>query len=118
MRRLASPVTACVQEMETAVRLGINLVAMIWEDHEYGLIAWKQDNHFGRHTDLKFGNPDWLKLADSFGWYGARVERAAELKGGLERAFDAGRPALLVVPIDYRENAILSERLGNLSCPI
>ena len=59
-----------VQEIETAKRLGGNFVAMIWEDREYGLIAWKQSNEFGRHTDLAFDNPDWLKLAESFGWAG------------------------------------------------
>ena len=59
-----------VQEMETAVRFNSNIVVMIWEDHEYGLIAWKQTTEFGRHTDLAFGNPDWLQLAAAFGWGG------------------------------------------------
>ena len=54
-----------VQEMETAVRLGSNIVVMVWEDHAYGLIAWKQQTHFGRHTDLAFGNPDWKTLAQA-----------------------------------------------------
>ena len=40
-----------VQEMETATRLGSNIVVMVWADNEYGLIAWKQETHFGRHTD-------------------------------------------------------------------
>ena len=57
-----------VQEMETARRLGCNFVTMVWEDGGYGLIAWKQDNEFKRHTDLSFGNPDWLRLAEAFGW--------------------------------------------------
>jgi len=103
-----------VQEMETAVRLRTPIVTMIWEDKSYGLIAWKQDNEFGRHVPLSFDNPDWVKLAESFGWAGFRVERSAELKGALERAFAANRPALLAIPIDYRENALLSERLGKL----
>ncbi len=107
-----------VQEMETAVRLRANVVAMVWEDHEYGLIAWKQDNNFGRHTDLAFGNPDWLKLAEAFGWHGAGVQASSQLESELEAAFGAGRPALVVVPIDYRENALLSQRLGQLACPI
>ena len=59
-----------VQELETAARLGTNIVCMIWEDGGYGLIAWKQETQFGRHTDLSFGNPDFVKLADSFGWKG------------------------------------------------
>ena len=52
-----------VQEMETARRLNSNIVVMIWEDHAYGLIAWKQQNEFGHHTELNFGNPDWMQLA-------------------------------------------------------
>jgi acetolactate synthase-1/2/3 large subunit len=107
-----------VQEMETARRRGTNVVVMVWEDGEYGLIAWKQTTHFGRHTDLAFGNPDWVKLAESFDWAGIRVERARDLAPALERAFAADRPALVVVPIDYAENMLLTERLGHLPCPI
>ena len=57
---------------------------MVWEDGGYGLIAWKQENEFGRHTDLAFGNPDWVQLAEAFGWRGVRVERSADLAGALE----------------------------------
>jgi acetolactate synthase-1/2/3 large subunit len=103
-----------VQEMETARRLGANLVAMVWEDREYGLISWKQDVEFGRHVPLGFDNPDWVKLAESFGWAGFRVDRSRDLRGALEKAFAANRPALVAIPIDYRENALLSQRLGKL----
>ncbi|GMR00848.1 MAG: acetolactate synthase large subunit [Gammaproteobacteria bacterium] len=107
-----------VQEMETAKRLNVNIVTMIWEDHQYGLIAWKQQNEFGRHTDLSFGNPDWLKLADSFDWSGHKVENSKDLVSTLEQAFNEEGPSLVVIPIDYRENLILTERLGNIACPI
>jgi len=107
-----------VQEMETAKRLNVNIVTMVWEDHMYGLIAWKQQNEFGKHTDLTFGNPDWLKLADSFGWTGHKVENSKDLLSTLETAFNEDGPTLVVVPIDYRENMILTERLGNIACPI
>ena len=107
-----------VQEMETAVRLGTNVVAMVWEDGGYGLISWKQDTEFGRHTELSFGNPDWLELASSFGWAGFRCNRSRDLRSTLEKAFAAGRPALVQVPIDYRENTRLTERLGDIACPI
>ncbi len=107
-----------VQEMETAKRLNVNIVTMIWEDNMYGLIAWKQQNEFGKHTDLSFGNPDWLKLADSFGWSGHKVENSRDLVNTLEKAFNEEGPSLVVVPIDYRENMILTERLGNIACPI
>ena len=107
-----------VQEMETAKRLNSNIVTMIWEDHEYGLIAWKQENEFGKHTDLSFGNPDWLLLAESFGWHGHKVNDSADLVDVLEKAFNEEGPSLIVIPIDYRENMILIERLGNIACPI
>lgn len=107
-----------VQEMETAVRLNLPIVAMVWEDGEYGLISWKQRGHFGTNTDLSFGNPDWVKLAESFGWEAERVERSRDLAGALERALGSDRPSLIVIPIDYSENDKLSARLGQIACPI
>jgi len=107
-----------VQEMETAHRLGSSIVVMVWEDNEYGLIAWKQENQFGRHTDLSFGSPDWKQLASAFGWHGHYVENSRDLVPALEGAFNEKGPSLVVVPIDYRENMILTERLGDIACPI
>jgi acetolactate synthase-1/2/3 large subunit len=107
-----------VQEMETARRLDANFTALVWEDGAYGLIAWKQEGEFGHHTDLSFGNPDWLELASAFGWNGFYCKRSRDLKGVLERSFEADGPSLVVVPIDYRENKLLTERLGNIACPI
>jgi acetolactate synthase-1/2/3 large subunit len=107
-----------VQEMETARRLNSSIVVMVWEDKEYGLISWKQQTHFGSHTDLSFNNPDWLKLADSFGWNGHYVENSKDLIAVLENAFNEAGPSLVVVPIDYRENIKLTERLGDIACPI
>jgi acetolactate synthase-1/2/3 large subunit len=107
-----------VQEMETAKRLGANIVVMVWEDGTHGLIAWKQEIQFGRHTDVSFGNPEWMALAKAFGWGGHRVERSRELSGVLETAFEEDGPSLVVLPIDYRENALLMERLGDIECPI
>lgn len=107
-----------VQEMETAKRLGSNVVVMVWEDFAYGLIAWKQDNEFGKHTELSFGNPDWMLLAQSFGWNGFDVQNSVDLLPTLEQAFEADGPSLVVVPIDYRENMLLTQRLGDIACPI
>jgi acetolactate synthase-1/2/3 large subunit len=107
-----------VQEMETAVRVGANIAVMVWEDHGYGLIGWKQDNEFGRHTNLSFGNPDWVKLAESFGWRGRTVKRSRDLLPALQESLQEAGPSLIVIPIDYRENALLTERLGRISCPI
>ncbi|KEQ17000.1 acetolactate synthase large subunit [Endozoicomonas numazuensis] len=107
-----------VQEMETARRYHCNLTVMVWEDKEYGLIAWKQTDHFGSHTPLSFDNPDWLKLAESFGWQGHKVENSRELETVLSIAMNEDGPSLVVIPIDYRENQILSSRLGDITCPI
>ncbi len=101
-----------VQEMETATRLGSDMTMLVWEDGGYGLISWKQDDHFGSHTDLEFGNPDWLKLAESFGWHGQYVSNARDLRGALQNAIDHKGPSLIVIPIDYGENQKLSNKLG------
>ena len=107
-----------LQEMETAKRLDSSIVVMVWEDHEYGLIAWKQENEFNHHTDLSFGNPDWLQLASSFGWHGHRCENSRDLRQTLEAAFSEDGPSLVVIPIDYRENALLTKKLGEITATI
>lgn len=107
-----------VQEMETAKRIGSNIVVMVWADNEYGLIAWKQETHFGHHTDLSFGNPDWLTLAAAFGWNGHYVEESEHLATTLEAALEEKGPSLVVIPIDYRENPLLTKKLGEITCTI
>jgi len=107
-----------VQDMETARRLDSNITVMVWEDNAYGLIAWKQQNHFGRHTDLSFGNPDWRSLTDAFGWSGFRCEDSSRLEATLEEAFTTKGPSLVVIPIDYEENAKLTQRLGEIEVQI
>ncbi|ANO50708.1 acetolactate synthase large subunit [Woeseia oceani] len=107
-----------VQEMETAKRLNSNIVVMVWADGGYGLISWKQDTEFGTHTDLSFGNPDWLTLAASFGWHGHFVSNSADLEGTLRTALDEQGPSLLVIPIDYRENPLLTRKLGEITSTI
>ena len=107
-----------VQEMETARRLHSNITVMVWEDHAYGLIAWKQSDEFDRHTDLSFGNPDWMQLAEAFGWRGYRVEESVKLEETLATALVQPGPSLVIIPIDYRENALLSRKLGELTCAI
>ena len=104
-----------VQEMETARRLNSNIVVMVWEDGEYGLIKWKQQDHFDRHSDLRFTNPDWKLLAESFGWNGHVVARSTDLADTLETALREAGPSLVVVPIDYRENLELTRRMGVLT---
>ncbi|MDZ7768029.1 MAG: acetolactate synthase large subunit [Woeseiaceae bacterium] len=107
-----------VQEMETARRLNSNIAVMVWEDGGYGLIAWKQETEFGMHTDLSFGNPDWLTLAGAFGWNGHYVGASRDLAGVLAKALDEDGPSLVVIPIDYRENPLLTKKLGEITSQI
>ena len=107
-----------VQEMETAKRLNSNIVMLVWEDNAYGLIAWKQENEFGRHTDLSFGNPEWMGLAACFGWSGHYCSESTELADTLEAAFNEDGPSLVVIPIDYRENPLLTQKLGEITATI
>ncbi len=104
-----------VQEMETARRYNSNITMLVWEDNAYGLIAWKQFNHFGKHTSLSFGNPDFVKLAECFGWYGFRCDDSSKLQDTLRESFEADGPSLIVIPIDYEENNKLTQRMGELT---
>ena len=107
-----------VQEMETAKRLNSNITVMVWEDNAYGLIAWKQWAHFGKHTELSFGNPKWSALAEAFGWHFQTTDDSSELSSIIQTAADHQGPSLIVIPIDYSENQKLTERLGKLTCAI
>ena len=103
------------QELETAKRIGAAVVVIVWRDDGYGLIDWKQRNEFGRPFAVEFGNPDIVDFARSFGIAGFRPESADDLYPTLMRALELGEPAVIDVPIDYRENVRLTERLGALS---
>lgn len=102
------------QELETAKRIGAAIRVLVWRDDGYGLIDWKQRNQFGRPFGTDFGNPDFVAYAESFGIAGFRPASAADLLPTLERALAVDGPSLVEVPIDYRENLRLTERLGAL----
>jgi acetolactate synthase-1/2/3 large subunit len=100
------------QELETAVRLGLNLVVLIVQDDAYGMIRWKQAVDGFPDHGLTFGNPDFVKYAEAFGAGGARVEAVDALGPALEAAFAAGGVHLISVPIDYTDNVrVLVEQL-------
>jgi len=103
------------QELETAKRIRANVTVVVWRDDGYGLIDWKQRNEFGSPFGVTFGNPDFVAYAQSFGIAGFRPASAADLGPTLARALDVDGPALVEVPIDYRENLRLTEHLGALS---
>lgn len=92
------------QEMETAVRLKMNLVVLILNDSAYGMIKWKQANMDFPDFGLDFGDPDFVKYADSYGATGHRVENAGHLRPLLEQCFNAGGVHLVDCPVDYSDN--------------
>ena len=102
------------QEIETAMRMKVPIVILIWNDCSYGLIEWKQMNIYGRHTNVQFTNPDFVKYADSFGAKGYRVERAEDLLPILKTALADNTVSIIDCPVDYRENLKLTEKLGSM----
>ncbi|MCC2641559.1 MAG: Thiamine pyrophosphate enzyme central domain family [Nitrospira sp.] len=103
------------QELETAVRLALPIVILIWRDDGYGVIRWNQQVRFKRTSGVEFGNPDFIAYAESFGAAGFRVEGPLELTEVLTKALACGRPAVVDCPVDYAENIRLSDRLHRLS---
>ena len=101
------------QELETAMRLKLNLVVLIVEDRAYGMIRWKQAVDGFADFGMTFGNPDFVKYAESYGARGHRIAAAGELVPTLEAAFAAGGVHLVVVPVDYSENTrVFVDELG------
>tara|TARA_B100001057_G_C22392392_1_gene772710 strand:- start:44 stop:664 length:621 start_codon:yes stop_codon:yes gene_type:complete len=108
-----------VQDLETAVRNNINVVAVVWLDGEYGLIKWKQQVQFkGDHSDLTFANPNFNDLANSFGMWGKQIESTDQFIPALNEAFKQKGPAIIGVPVDYTENMKLTQHLGKVSAII
>jgi len=106
------------QELETALRVGTPFVTLIFNDNGYGLIEWKQINQFGEASFIKFGNPDFVKFAESMGLKGYRVESAEDLIPTLKMALEQPIPSVIDCPVDYRENIRFSQQAGDLSCEI
>ena len=103
------------QELETATRLGTPFVVLVFNDRSYGLIRWKQMQHFDRAAFVDFGNPDFVKYAESFGARGYRVDSAEELVPKLRAALSSNQLSIIDCPVDASENLRLTQRLGTLA---
>ncbi len=101
-------------ELETAVREGVHITVLVWVDGGYGLIGWKQELHLGRTDAVSFGNPDFVRFAESFGAKGYQIGSADELLPILRTALADDAVSVIACPVDYTENARLLERLGGL----
>jgi acetolactate synthase I/II/III large subunit len=103
-----------VQELETAVREHVAIIVLVWRDDGYGVIRWNQQKLFGRTGLVDFGNPDFVKLAQSFGAEGMRVTIPSELRPCLIEACAYDGPVVIDCPVDYSENMKLTEQLRAL----
>ena len=106
------------QEIETALRMKTPFVILIWNDNGYGLIEWKQMNDFGRPSNVKFSNPDFVKYAQSFGAKGYRIEKGEDLLPTLKNALADNTVSIIDCPVDYSENLKLTAKLGEMICPV
>ncbi len=106
------------QEIDTALRMGLDFVILIFNDSKYGLIEWHQLRHFERATAIDFVNPDFVMLAESFGAKGYRVNSAEEFIPTLEAALNDGTVSVIDCPVDYAENMKLTGKLKTLKSPI
>lgn len=100
------------QEMETAVRLKMNIIVLILNDSSYGMIRWKQANMGFEDWGLEYGNPDFVKYAESYGAHGHRVSSSENLRETLEKCLSTPGVHLIDCPVDYSENdEILNNRI-------
>ena len=107
------------QEMETAVRLGLNLIVLILRDDAYGMIRWKQANMGFEDFGLTYGNPDFVRYAESYGAQGHRVESSDHLRELLAHCRDTPGVHLIDCPVDYTENdRILNQDIKELSAKL
>ncbi len=107
------------QELETAVRLKLNITVLILNDNSFGMIRWKQANMGFADWGLTYGNPDFVKYAESYGAKGHRCEDAASLPALLRECLDAPGVNLLEVPVDYSDNdPILNKEIKELSAAV
>ena len=107
------------QEIETAKRFGTDLTIVLFRDGKLGSIEMKQkQRELKKEIGIVFGNPDFVKYAESFGANGFRVEKADETEDVIKEAVRTKGVNLVEIPVDYGENHKLINRLGTLSCPI
>jgi acetolactate synthase-1/2/3 large subunit len=98
------------QELETAVRLHMDLVVLVLRDDAYGMIKWKQENMGMNDYGLDFGNPDFVKYAEAYGARGHRIAATEELLPTVQQCLATPGVDLIDVPVDYSENVQILNR--------
>jgi acetolactate synthase-1/2/3 large subunit len=107
------------QELETAVRLGLNLVILVLRDDAYGMIRWKQESMKFIDYGLEFGNPDFVRYAEAYGAIGHRLDAADQLGPLIQQGFKNGGVHLIDTPLDYKDSyEILLHQVKELSAKV
>jgi acetolactate synthase-1/2/3 large subunit len=107
------------QELETAIRLKLDLTVIIFNDNSYGMIKWKQKGMGFEEYGLDLGNPDFVKYAESYGAKGYRPDTCTEFKETLEECVNSKGVHLIDLGVDYSLNhSILNELLSTKACII
>ncbi len=105
------------QELETAVRMGLDLVVIILTDNAYGMIKWKQEGVGFENFGLDFNNPDFVQYAESFGATGHRAESYENFVEILQSSLNGKGVHLIDLPVDYSLNhSILNVLLKESAC--
>ncbi|EGL98416.1 acetolactate synthase AlsS [Ligilactobacillus salivarius] len=99
------------QDLETAVRLGLNIVHIIWNDGHYDMVKFQEELKYGKSAGVNFGSVDFVKYAESFGATGLRVEKAQDLEKVLDQAFVTEGPVVVDIPVDYSDNKELGKQI-------
>ncbi|AKP67194.1 acetolactate synthase AlsS [Companilactobacillus ginsenosidimutans] len=99
------------QELETAVRLNLNIVQLVWNDGYYDMVKFQEEAKYGRNSGVAIGTVDFAKYAESFGAQGIHVDNAGELTSALEKAFATEGPTVIDIPVDYSDNIKLLSTL-------
>ena len=99
------------QDLETAVRLGLNIVHIIWNDGHYDMVKFQEELKYGKSAGVNFGSVDFVKYAESFGATGLRVEKAQDLEKVLDQAFATEGPVVVDIPVDYSDNKELGKQI-------
>jgi acetolactate synthase I/II/III large subunit len=92
------------QELETAIRYRIPIVALILNDNAFGFIKWGQKKMHFKDFGLDLGNPDFSLFAESFGATGFKVREGENLSEILEKAFSLNKVVVIECPVDYSVN--------------
>jgi acetolactate synthase-1/2/3 large subunit len=99
------------QELETAVRLNLNIVQLVWNDGYYDMVKFQEEAKYGRNSGVDIGSVDFAKYAESFGATGIHINKADELEGALKMAFAKQGPTVIDIPVDYSDNIKLLSTL-------